>query len=362
MSSAWGKNIEISIFGESHGNGIGVVINGLPAGEKIDMDELLAQMARRAPGNDKASTPRKESDLPEILSGMLNDTTTGAPLCAVIRNTNTRSQDYGNLLSSPRPSHADYTGHIRYNGFNDLRGGGHFSGRLTAPLVFAGAVARQILARRGIKIGAHIASVGTVQDELFNPTNISDELLERLSSEKFCVIDDSAEAPMRELIESCRMSQDSIGGVVECAVTGVPVGIGSPIFGGVENIISSIVFGVPAVKGIEFGSGFDGSKHRGSENNDSFIYENDSVKTITNNHGGILGGITSGMPIIFRAAIKPTASISQKQNTVDIEKHENTELEIKGRHDPCIAVRAVPVIESAAAIAILELMMEKTIL
>lgn len=359
MSSTWGKNIELSIFGESHGNGIGIVINGLPAGEKIDMDRLLVQMARRAPGNDKAATPRKESDLPEILSGMLDDTTTGAPLCAVIRNTNTRSQDYGNLLTSPRPSHADYTGHMRYNGFNDVRGGGHFSGRLTAPLVFAGAVARQILERQGVKIAAHIASVGTVNDKPFNPTDIPNELLERLSSEKFCVIDKTAEASMRELIESCRMSQDSIGGVVECAVVGVPVGIGSPMFGGVENVIASIVFGVPAVKGIEFGSGFDGSKYKGSENNDPFFYDGDIVKTETNNHGGILGGITSGMPIIFRAAVKPTASISQNQNTVNLETHENTELEIKGRHDPCIVVRAVPVIESAAAVAVLDLMMDK---
>lgn len=362
MSSAWGRNIEISIFGESHGNGIGVVINGLPAGEDIDMDELLAQMARRAPGNDKASTPRKESDLPEILSGMLNDKTTGAPLCAVIRNTNTRSQDYGNLLSSPRPSHADYTGHIRYGGFNDLRGGGHFSGRLTAPLVFAGAVARQILARQGIKIGAHIESVGDIKDKRFDPTNIPEELLQSLSQKKFAVIDEKSEAPMRELIESCRMSQDSIGGVIECAVTGVPVGIGSPMFGGVENVIASIMFGVPAVKGIEFGSGFDGSRLRGSENNDPFIYENDTVKTKTNNHGGILGGITSGMPIIFRTAIKPTASISQNQMTINIEKRESAELVIKGRHDPCIAVRAVPVIENVTAIAILDLMMEKNVL
>ncbi len=360
MSSTWGKNIEISIFGESHGSGIGVVINGLPSGEDIDMDRLLAQMARRAPGNDKAATPRRESDQPEILSGMLGNKTTGAPLCAVIRNTNTRSQDYGNLLTAPRPSHADFTGYVRYGGYNDPRGGGHFSGRLTAPLVFAGAVARQILERRGIKIGAHILSVGNISDKPFDPTNISDDLLTSLGMKRFAVIDETSEEPMRELIESCRMSQDSIGGVVECAVTGIPAGIGSPMFGGVENVISSIVFGVPAVKGIEFGSGFDGSKLRGSENNDPFIYENGEVRTSTNNHGGSLGGITSGMPVIFRAAVKPTASISQTQNTVDIEKHENTELNIKGRHDPCIVVRAVPVIESAAAIAVLELMMEKT--
>lgn len=359
MSSAWGKNIEISIFGESHGEGIGVVINGLPAGEKIDMDEVLAHMARRAPGNDKASTPRKESDTPEVLSGMLNGVTTGAPLCAVIRNTNTRSQDYGNLLSKPRPGHSDYTGHIRYNGFNDLRGGGHFSGRLTAPMVFAGSVARQILEHQGIKIGSHIASVGTVNDIRFDPVNIPDELIAKLTKKNFAVIDEKIEEPMRALIENCRMSQDSIGGVIECAVTGVPVGLGSPMFGGVENVISSIVFGVPAVKGIEFGSGFEGSKHRGSENNDPFIYNGENVATSTNNHGGILGGITSGMPIIFRAAIKPTPSISQQQQTVDIENKTKTSIEIKGRHDPCIVVRAVPVIESAAAIAVLDLLMEK---
>ena len=356
--SSWGNAVKISIFGESHGNGIGVVIDGLPAGEKLDMDKILAQMARRAPGHDKAATPRMESDTPEILSGVLNDTTTGAPLCAVIKNTNTRSQDYGNILSNPRPSHADFTGYIRYNGFNDIRGGGHFSGRLTAPIVFAGAVCRQILERKNIKIAAHISSVGNIDDKRFNPVDIPDSLMDRLSTTKFGLIDESMEFPMRELIEDCRMSQDSIGGTIECAVTGMPVGVGSPMFYGIENVISSIIFGIPAVKGIEFGSGFDGSAMRGSENNDEFYYDGDTVKTKTNNHGGILGGISSGMPIIFRTAIKPTASISQQQNTVDLQTKTNSTLVINGRHDPCIVVRAVPVIEAATAVAVVNLLAE----
>ena len=356
--SMWGNDIKISIFGESHGNGIGVVIDGLPSGEKLDMDEIYLQMSRRAPGKDKAATPRLEKDIPEILSGILNDTTTGTPLCAVIRNTNTRSQDYGNVMASPRPSHGDYTGYIRYNGFNDVRGGGHFSGRLTAPLVFAGAVCRQILEKRGIKIAAHISSIGDIEDERFNPVNIPNELTDRLSKAVFGLIDESREEKMRELIEECRMSQDSIGGTIECAVTGMPVGAGSPMFDGVENVVSSIVFGIPAVKGIEFGSGFEGTKLRGSQNNDAFYYDGDKVKTRTNHHGGILGGITSGMQIIFRVAVKPTPSISQKQDTVDLKVHKDSVLEIHGRHDPCIVVRAVPVIEAAAALAMINILSE----
>ena len=360
--SSWGKHIKISVFGESHGAGIGVVIDGLPAGEKIDTEEILRQMARRAPGNDKAATPRKEGDIPELLSGMLNDTTTGAPLCAVIRNTNTRSQDYGNIMSRPRPSHADYTGYIRYGGFNDVSGGGHFSGRLTAPIVFAGALCRQILARRGIKIAAHIASIGDIHDSRFDGTDIPDELMDRLSSVTFGLIDTSKEAAMRLLIENCRLSGDSIGGTIECAVTGVPAGAGSPMFYGVENVISSVVFGIPAVKGIEFGSGFEGSRLKGSQNNDEFYYDGDVVKTRTNRHGGILGGISSGMPIIFRTAIKPTPSISIPQKTVDLTEKKDSPLEIHGRHDPCITVRAVPVIESAAALAVINLLKEVNML
>ena len=356
--SSWGNAVKISIFGESHGKGIGVVIDGLPSGEKIDFDEICIQMGRRAPGKDKASTPRLEKDIPEIMSGMLNDTTTGAPLCAIIKNSDTRSQDYGNLLTNPRPGHAAYTGHIRYGGFNDIRGGGHFSGRLTAPLVFAGAVCRQILERRNIKIAAHISSVGKVKDKCFDGVNISDELISRLSKTTFGLIDQNIETEMREVIEECRMNRDSIGGTVECAIVGFPAGVGSPMFYGIENVISSIVFAVPAVKGIEFGAGFGASELRGSQNNDEFYYDGDTVKTRTNNHGGILGGISSGMPIIFRTAIKPTPSISQSQKTVNLAEHTDSTLEIHGRHDPCIVVRAVPVIESAAAVAAVNLLAE----
>ena len=357
MGSYFGDKVKISVFGESHGTAIGVVIDGLPSGEKIDMDEVYRQMARRAPGNDKTATPRKEADKPEILSGVLNGVTTGAPLAAVIYNTNTRSGDYGNIMNAPRPGHSDYTAYLRYDGFNDVRGGGHFSGRLTANLVFAGAVIRQILKRRGIEIAAHIYSIGNTCDDPFEPTGISQELIDRLNGEKFALVNPEKENELRAEVDAVRAKGDSIGGVVECIVQGMPSGVGEPMFGGVENVISSVVFGVPAVKGIEFGSGFEGSCSTGSKNNDEFYYdENGNVRTRTNNHGGALGGITSGMPIIFRAAIKPTASISVEQNTIDLQSKENTTLFVKGRHDPCIVTRAVSVIEAAAAIAVINML------
>lgn len=353
--SSWGNKVKISIFGESHGPGIGVVMDGVPSGIKLDMDELLLNMGRRAPGKDKAATPRKEADTPNILSGVLNGVTTGAPICCVIENTNTRSGDYGNLLTKPRPGHADYSGFIRYSGYNDIRGGGHFSGRLTAPLVFAGSVCRQALKLEGVKIASHIYSVNTVNDAPFNPVSIEDDLIERLNQKSFPLIDESVEDKMREVIESARLNQDSVGGIIECCATGVKPGLGSPMFSGVENVISSVMFGVPAVKGIEFGAGFDITRMYGSQSNDPFKYENGRVVTTSNNNGGILGGITTGMPIIFRAAIKPTASISQEQNTVDLQTKENTTLVIKGRHDPCIVSRASVVIESALALALINL-------
>lgn len=356
MSSTYGDKIKISVFGESHGNGIGVVIDGLPAGVKIDMDSVMTQMSRRAPGKDRTATPRKESDLPKVLSGMLGDTLTGAPLCAVIENTNTRSGDYGNLLSCPRPGHSDYTAFVKYNGANDIRGGGHFSGRITAPIVFAGSICRQILAQKGIKIAAHINSIGNVCDEPFNPVSIDDALIDRLNASSFALIDNSVEEKMRDEVEDARMSLDSVGGTIECAVTGIEAGIGEPMFDGVEGVIAKAVFGVPAIKGIEFGKGFELSKMRGSQSNDPFRYNDGKVVTETNNCGGILGGITNGMPIIFRAAVKPTPSIAQKQKSVDLQKKENAELEIHGRHDPCIVPRAVPVIEAVTAIAIANLM------
>ncbi len=356
MSSTYGEKIKISVFGESHGNGIGVVIDGLPAGVKIDMDRVLAQMSRRAPGKDKTATPRLEKDIPKVLSGMLGDTLTGAPLCAVIENTNTRSGDYGNLLSCPRPGHSDFTAFVKYNASNDIRGGGHFSGRLTAPIVFAGAICRQILESKGIKIAAHIASIGAVSDESFNPVFIDDKLIERLNNSTFALIDESVEDKMREQVEDARLSLDSIGGTIECAVSGIDAGFGEPMFDGVEGVIAKAVFGVPAIKGIEFGKGFELAQMRGSQSNDAFRYVDGKVVTETNNCGGILGGITNGMPIVFKAAVKPTPSISQKQKTVDLQKKENAELEIHGRHDPCIVPRAVPVIEAVTAIALINLM------
>ena len=353
MSSTYGEKIKISVFGESHGGGIGVVIDGLPAGEAIDFDAVLAQMARRAPGRDKTATPRKESDTPRVLSGMLGGVLTGAPLCAVIENTNTRSQDYGDLLAKPRPGHSDYTAYIKYHGANDIRGGGHFSGRITAPLVFAGAVCRQLLERRGIQIAAHIQSVGSIHDKPFDPVAVPSALIKRLSASSFALIDESAEGPVRAEIEAARLAQDSVGGTIECAVTGLPAGVGEPMFDGLEGAIAKAVFGVPAVKGIEFGAGFALAAMRGSRANDAFCYQNGHVVTETNHCGGILGGITNGMPLIFRCAVKPTPSISQPQNTVDLQTGENTVLTIHGRHDPCIVPRAVPVIEAVTALAII---------
>ena len=356
MSSAWGEKVKISIFGESHGKAIGVVLDGLPAGEPLDLDAIALQMSRRAPGRDLSSTPRKESDLPQIVSGVLNGRTTGAPLCGMIENTNTKSGDYDNLKAVPRPGHSDYTAFLRYGGWNDVRGGGHFSGRLTAPLVFAGAVCRQILQRRGILIGAHVACAGNQSDILFDPANISEKLLTDLSSAYFPVIDPEAEKRMREAIEAARMAQDSVGGVVECAAIGFPAGIGEPMFGGIDPVLSSVLFGIPACKGVEFGAGFGAAALRGSENNDAFYYDGEQVKTKTNRAGGILGGISTGMPIVFRAAFKPTPSISLEQDSVDLTAKVDTKLCVHGRHDPCIVPRAVPAVEAAAAIALINMM------
>lgn len=356
MSSAWGEKIKVSIFGESHGTAIGAVLDGLPAGEELDFEAVALQMSRRAPGKDAAATPRKESDLPKIVSGVLNGRTTGAPLCALIENTNTKSGDYENLQVIPRPGHADYPAFLRYDGFNDVRGGGHFSGRLTAPIVFAGAVCREILQRRGVTIGSHVFSVADCRDTPFSPADISEDLLQKLSSVPFPVIDRDAEQKMRDTIEKARMAQDSVGGVIECALTGVPAGIGGPLFGGMESVFSSILFGIPAVKGVEFGAGFGAAGLYGSENNDAYYYEDGTVKTRTNNAGGILGGITTGMPIVFRAAFKPTPSIAREQDSIDLTTKASAKLRIHGRHDPCIVSRAAPVVEAAAAIALINLM------
>ncbi|MBR5090749.1 MAG: chorismate synthase [Ruminiclostridium sp.] len=347
-------NLSVSIFGESHGAGIGAVINGLPAGVELDMEKILDFMARRAPKKDGMSTRRSEKDTPEILSGFYNGKTTGTPLAAVIRNTDTRSQDYGNISMAARPDHADYTGFKRYKGANDPRGGGHFSGRLTAPLVFAGAVCAQVLERYGITSCAHILAIDGIYDDAFDELEIYPELMERIKKAEMPLINESKAVEMKARVLAASEELDSVGGIIECAVTGLPAGIGSPMFDGLENRISMAVFGIPAVKAVAFGKGFGFAEMRGSQANDPMYIDSDGkVKTDTNNNGGIYGGISSGMPVIFTAAIKPTPSIAKPQNTVDFIKNENTELVIKGRHDACIVPRAVPVVEAAANIAIL---------
>ena len=346
----------MSIFGQSHSEAVGVVVDGLPSGFRIDFDEVHAFLRRRAPGRNEFSTTRCEPDVPEFLSGIVDGATCGAPLCAVIRNLDAQSRDYDELRDTPRPGHADYTADVKYGGYTDPRGGGHFSGRLTAPLCVAGAICLQILEREGIEIGAHIAGIGGVDDSAFDPVNVDADILRAVKQAEFPVIRAESGVKMREAIESARREGDSLGGVVECAVTGVPAGVGDPMFDGVENRIAAIVFGIPAVRGIEFGNGFGSALVRGSGNNDAFYMDGDAVKTRSNNHGGILGGITSGMPIIFRVAIKPTPSIAIMQDSVSLSRRENAKIKIDGRHDPCIAPRAVPCIEAAAAIAVLDMM------
>lgn len=345
------------IFGESHGPAIGVVLEGVPAGIPLDLDFVQNELARRAPGQNALSTARKEADQVCILSGVFQGKTTGTPLCAVIENTDTRSRDYEKTRDLMRPSHADYTGRVRYGGWADYRGGGHFSGRLTAPLCIAGGIAKQILSRRGVYVGAHLQSVGTVADALF-PLQPTKELFDAVAAKPFPVLNDQAGERMQALILEARKNLDSVGGVVECAATGLPAGLGEPMFGGVENRLAAALFGIPAVKGVEFGDGFAAARSRGSENNDPFVMEDGRVQTETNHAGGILGGITSGMPIVLRTAMKPTPSIAHPQRTVSLSAGENAELVIHGRHDPCIAHRAVPVVEAVTAAVLLDLLLE----
>lgn len=348
MSSTYGENLKLSIFGQSHGAAIGMTLDGIPAGLPVDLEQLQTFLNRRAPGQNSYSTPRKEEDRPEFLAGIVEGCTCGAPIAAAIYNKNTRSGDYDNLKDCPRPGHADFSAQIKYGGFQDVAGGGHFSGRLTAPLCIAGGLCKQWLAREGIEIGAHLASIAGIADTPFDP--MAPEL--HSVGKIFPTLSEKAGEKMRAAISAAKLDGDSVGGVIECAVTGLPAGLGDPMFDGMENRLASILFGVPAVKGVEFGLGFQAAKIRGSENNDNYCICEKKVRTQTNNAGGILGGITTGMPLIFRAAIKPTPSISRQQQSVSLSKMENAPLIVKGRHDPCIAPRAVPVIEAAAAIAV----------
>lgn len=356
MSSVICDNIKLSIFGESHGEAIGCVIDGLPAGIKLDIDKIYFDMARRAPGKDKTATPRLEKDIPHIVSGLVDNVTTGAPLAMFIENTNTKSGDYANLMTVPRPSHSDYPAYVKYNGCNDVRGGGHFSGRLTAPLVFAGAVAKQILAQKGVTIGAHIKQIGSVMDDRLDYNNITENELNSLTQKTFSVVNDSIESEMRDEVEKARLNQDSVGGIIECAAVGIPVGVGGNMFDTVEGKLASILFGVPAVKGVQFGIGFDFGSANASKVNDEYEIKNGKVATLSNNNGGVLGGMTNGAPLVVSVAIKPTPSISQPQKSVNLQTMQNEELVINGRHDPCIVPRAVVVIESAVALGLLDLM------
>ena len=362
MSSMIGNTLKISVFGESHGPAIGVTIDGLPPGESMDYDEIKIQMARRTPGTDPSSTPRTEPDIPEILSGVLNGRTTGAPLCAVIRNTDTRSGDYDALKRLPRPSHADYPAHVRYGGFQDVRGGGHFSGRLTAPLTFAGTICRQILYRRGILIGGHVLKIGQVTDRPLDECNPDKTLLKRLSEEYFAVILENKKREMQSAIAAAKAQGNSLGGVLEVAACGLPAGVGDPMFGGVENRLAAAVFGIPAVKGVSFGAGFGFADMTGRQANDPWRMENGKIITETNRNGGVLGGITTGMPLIMRAAIKPTPSIAGSQDTVDLISGKNAKTEVKGRHDPCILPRALPVLEAVTAFVLTDLLAQFNLL
>ncbi|MCI8990649.1 MAG: chorismate synthase [Lawsonibacter sp.] len=357
MSSEFGKILKVSVFGQSHGAAIGVNIDGLPAGEEIDLEELQRFLDRRRPGKNKLSTARNEGDVPEILSGLLDGKTCGAPLCAVIRNSDQHSKDYAELADKPRPGHADYTAWVKWKGHADMRGGGHFSGRLTAPLCIAGGIAKQILARRGIYVGAHLRGVGGVADAPF-PLTPTPELFEEVIRKPFPVLDDKAGETMQAVILSAKEYLDSVGGVVECAAIGLPAGLGDPMFDGVENRLAAALFGIPAVKGVEFGAGFGAAAVLGSSNNDSFLVKDGNIVTETNHAGGVLGGITTGMPLVLQAAFKPTPSIAKQQQTVSLSAMENTDLEIHGRHDPCIAHRAVPVVEAVTACVLLDLLLE----
>lgn len=357
MSGSWGNSLKISIFGESHGPAIGITMSGLPSGLALDMELVKLEMQRRAPGRNSLSTPRKEADEPQILSGLYEGRTTGTPLCAIIENRSTRSSDYEELKDLMRPGHGDYPGTIRYQGFQDPRGGGHFSGRITAPLVFAGAVCKQILAESGIRVGAHIQSIGSIRDRSFSLEPTTEEL-EALAQAELPLLDHDRGPAMAQAILDAKADCDSLGGTIECVILGVEPGVGEPFFDSVESVLSHLLFSIPAVKGVEFGAGFESAALTGSQCNDLYYYEGNQVKTRTNRCGGITGGITNGMPILFRVAVRPTASIEKPQETIALSGGSRI-LSIKGRHDPCIVPRAVPVVEAAAAIGILELLKER---
>lgn len=358
--NTFGTHLRTTVFGESHADCIGVTLDGLPAGTPIDTEAIQAFLSLRAPGKSDTATPRKESDTVEFLSGVRNGKTVGGSVCAIIRNTNTHSGDYAALEGKPRPSHADYPAMVKFGDSFDRRGGGQFSGRLTAPLCIVGGILLPLLEKRGIRIGAHIAAIGSETDTPFDPLTEQTELTEALSRMPFAVIHPTSEKRMKECILRAAAEGDSVGGIIEGKITGLPVGTGCGMFDGVENVLSGALFAIPAVKGVDFGIGFDGASLHGSEYNDAYYYdENGNVRTRTNRVGGICGGMANGMPIVFRTVIKPTPSISRPQETVDLVRQENTTITVGGRHDPCIVPRAVPVVRAVSAMAVYELLMNE---
>lgn len=355
MKNTFGSEIAVTIFGESHGTAIGAVLDGMPAGIAVDEEFIARQMSlRKSVG--AISTPRKEADEVKIVSGVFNGKTTGTPITFIIENQNTRSSDYGELAYKARPGHADFTADVKYGGFQDFRGGGHFSGRITAGIVAAGAVAISALKEKGITIGTHILSCGGVFDRSFE--NIKNDI-DYLDGREFAVLNPDAEEPMKAAIMAAKSEGDSVGGRLETAVYGMPAGVGEPWFDTVESLLSHALFSIPAVKGVEFGAGFGYADLRGSQANDAFVNENGEIRTATNNCGGILGGITNGMPLIFRCAVKPTPSIYKEQNTIDMRNGENTTLQIQGRHDPAIVHRARVVVDSITALTLIDLLCQK---
>ncbi len=358
MKSSFGKNLHISLFGESHSDGIGVVIDGLAPGIELDLDLVRAKLNLRKPKG-KISTQRHEADEFRILSGYFNGYTTGTPLSIIIENKSQHSKDYEKTKDLMRPSHADYTAHVKYQGFQDYRGGGHFSGRITAPLVAAGAICTQILESKGIVIGTHITQLADIHDEAFsNDEKVLEKQLKDLSLKYFPTLNTEVETEMVSRIETMQSVGDSIGGILESVVLNMPAGIGEPFFNSIESRLAQLIYSIPAIKGIEFGSGFDLVNMQGSESNDPFVYD-DGVKTKTNHMGGINGGISNGMPIVIKSVVKPTSSIYKKQETVNIQTHENTLLQIEGRHDPAIIHRARVVVDSMIAIGLVDLFAER---
>ena len=358
MSATWGNSIKLTVFGESHGAGIGGVLDGLPPGVAIDFDRIMFHMKRRAPGRSAVSTPRKEADVPEILSGVFEGKTTGAPLSFLIRNQSAHSADYEELRAKMRPSHADYCGFVKFKGYNDYRGGGHFSGRITAPLVFAGAVCEQLLKKEGIFAGGYITSLGGIDCDIPS-TEWSAQTAEKLKNESLPIWNGSQKNEVLSRIETVSKEGNSLGGVIECRIENLPVGLGSPFFDSFESKLSHLLFSVPGIKGVEFGDGFRIAEKTGREANDQMEWKDGRAVTLTNHNGGILGGITNGMPVVFRVAVKPTASIFTEQKTVDVEKKENTTLLLRGRHDPSIVPRAVPVVEACALLCVFDLLREE---